>query len=277
MSVLRGHGGMADSAGPIAVRGMPAANVGNRGNDLRRYAEAVAALVPGDVVRDEPEARGQCVGGATHSCLGSYQTAWAWLHKLRRAMVRPGRDLLNGEVEVDETYVGGRETGVAGRQTNKKSIVVIAAEIQGRGTGRIRMARVHDVSAESLVSFVQTAVSPDATIRTDGWAAYSGLAKGGYDHQPKSISASGDPAHVVMPRVHQVASLLDRWWLGIHHGAIDASHLDYYLDEFTFRFNRRRSRARGLLFFRLLQQALQRDPTPYKALVGGNTHPARKI
>jgi transposase-like protein len=209
--------------------------------------------------------------------LGSYQTAWAWLHKLRRAMVRPGRDLLNGEVEVDETYVGGRETGVAGRQTNKKSIVVIAAEIQGRGTGRIRMARVDNVSAESLVSFVQTAVSPDATIRTDGWAAYSGLAKGGYDHQPKSISASGDPAHVVMPRVHQVASLLDRWWLGIHHGAIGASHLDYYLDEFTFRFNRRRSRARGLLFFRLLQQALQRDPTPYKALVGGNTHPARKI
>jgi transposase-like protein len=209
--------------------------------------------------------------------LGSYQTAWAWLHKLRRAMVRPGRDLLDGEVEVDETYVGGRETGVAGRQTRKKSIVVIAAEIQERGTGRIRMARVNDVSAGSLVPFVQTSVSPGATIRTDGWSAYSGLAKGGYDHQPKSISASGDPAHVVMPRVHRVAALLDRWWLGIHHGAIDASHLDYYLDEFTFRFNRRRSQARGLLFFRLLQQAVQREPTPYQALVGGKPHLAREI
>jgi transposase-like protein len=209
--------------------------------------------------------------------LGSYQTAWAWLHKLRRAMVRPGRDLLDREVEVDETYVGGREAGVAGRQTNKKSIVVIAAEIQGRGIGRIRMARVNDVSARSLVPFVQTAVSGGATIRTDGWRAYSSLAESGYDHQPKRISASGDPAHVVMPRVHRVSALLDRWWLGIHHGAIDASHLDYHLDEFTFRFNRRRSQARGLLFFRLLQQAAQRQPAPYKALVGGNPHPVHKI
>ena len=192
--------------------------------------------------------------------LGSYQTAWAWLHKLRRAMVRPGRDLLGGAVEVDETYVGGRETGVVGRQTKTKSIVAIAAEVRGRGTGRIRMSRVEDVAARSLIPFVQTTVAPGATVRTDGWSAYSGLANQGYDHQPRSISASGDPAHIVMPRVHRVAALLDRWWLGIHHGAIDADHLDYYLDEFTFRFNRRRSQARGLLFFRLLQQAVQHEP-----------------
>ena len=201
--------------------------------------------------------------------LGSYQTAWAWLHKLRRAMVRPGRDLLGGAVEVDETYVGGRETGVVGRQTKTKSIVAIAAEVRGRGTGRIRMSRVEDVAARSLIPFVQTTVAPGATVRTDGWSAYSGLANQGYDHQPRSISASGDPAHIVMPRVHRVAALLDRWWLGIHHGAIDADHLDYYLDEFTFRFNRRRSQARGLLFFRLLQQAVQHEPVPYKGLVGG--------
>ena len=194
--------------------------------------------------------------------LGSYQTAWAWLHKLRRAMVRPGRDLLGGAVEVDETYVGGRETGVVGRQTKTKSIVAIAAEVRGRGTGRIRMSRVEDVAARSLIPFVQTTVAPGATVRTDGWSAYSGLANQGYDHQPRSISASGDPAHIVMPRVHRVAALLDRWWLGIHHGAIDADHLDYYLDEFTFRFNRRRSQARGLLFFRLLQQAVQHEPGP---------------
>ena len=178
--------------------------------------------------------------------LGSYQTAWAWLHKLRRAMVRPGRDLLGG------------------------SIVAIAAEVRGRGTGRIRMSRVEDVAARSLIPFVQTTVAPGATVRTDGWSAYSGLANQGYDHQPRSISASGDPAHIVMPRVHRVAALLDRWWLGIHHGAIDADHLDYYLDEFTFRFNRRRSQARGLLFFRLLQQAVQHEPVPYKGLVGGH-------
>ena len=153
--------------------------------------------------------------------LGSYQTAWAWLHKLRRAMVRPGRDLLGGAVEVDETYVGGRETGVVGRQTKTKSIVAIAAEVRGRGTGRIRMSRVEDVAARSLIPFVQTTVAPGATVRTDGWSAYSGLANQGYDHQPRSISASGDPAHIVMPRVHRVAALLDRWWLGVR----DARHL----------------------------------------------------
>ena len=115
--------------------------------------------------------------------LGSYQTAWAWLHKLRRAMVRPGRDLLGGAVEVDETYVGGRETGVVGRQTKTKSIVAIAAQVRGRGTGRIRMSRVEDVAARSLIPFVQTTVAPGATVRTDGWSAYSGLANQGYDHR----------------------------------------------------------------------------------------------
>jgi transposase-like protein len=209
--------------------------------------------------------------------LGSYETAWTWLHKLRRAMVRPGRDLLNGEVEVDETYVGGREVGVRDRKTNKKSIVAIAAEIRGRGPGRIRMRRVKDVSAESLVPFVQTTVCPGAMIRTDGWRAYNGLTEVGFQHQPKNITASGDPAHIVMPQVHRVAALLDRWWLGIHHGAISASQLDYYLDEFTFRFNRRRSRARGLLFYRLLQQAAQLEPAPYKTIVGGKTNVAAHI
>ena len=201
--------------------------------------------------------------------LGSYQTAWTWLHKLRRAMVRPGRDLLEGDVEVDETYVGGRETGVIGRKTNKKSIVAMAAEVRDRGTGRIRMACVQDVSAQSVVPFVQRTVCPGATVRTDGWRAYNGLTAVGYQHQPTNISASGDPAHIVMPRVHRVAALVDRWWLGIHHGAISSSQLDYYLDEFTFRFNRRRSKARGLLFYRLLQQAVQLGPVPYKKLVGG--------
>lgn len=200
--------------------------------------------------------------------LGSYQTAWSWLHKLRRAMVRPGRDKLTGEVEVDETYVGGKEAGVTGRKATKKSIVAITAEIRGRGIGRIRMSVVNDASSESLVAFVQATVCEGAVVLTDGWRGYSGI-KVGYEHLPKNVAASGDPAHIAMPRVHRVASLFDRWWLGTHQGAIRAKHLDYYLDEFTFRFNRRRSRARGLLFYRLLEHALQVDPVPYKRLVGG--------
>ena len=201
--------------------------------------------------------------------LASYQTAWAWLHKLRRAMVRPTRERLDGEVEVDETYLGGTEANVVGRQTNKKSIVVIAAEMRGQGTGRIRMGPVADVSGDSLIPFVQAAVSPGAVVHTDGWRGYSGLGRAGYDHHSKSISASGDPAHIVMPRVHRVAALLDRWWLGTHQGAIGVKHLGYYLDEYTFRFNRRRSRARGMLFYRLLEQSVQMEPVPYKRLING--------
>jgi transposase-like protein len=201
--------------------------------------------------------------------LASYQTAWAWLHKLRRAMVRPGRERLSGEVEVDETYLGGAEEGVLGRKTVKKSIVAIAVEVRGRGSGRVRMRRIADASGNSLLPFVEAAVSPGSVVRTDGWKGYNGIPVVGYDHRPRSISASGDPAHIVMPRVHRVAALLDRWWLGTHQGAISARHLDYYLDEYTFRYNRRRSRARGMLFYRLLQQSVHVDPVPYKRLIGG--------
>lgn len=209
--------------------------------------------------------------------LGSYQTAWAWLHKLRRAMVRPGRDRLNGEVEVDETYIGGAEANVVGRMTIKKSIVAIAVEIRGRSSGRVRMSCVNDASGASLLPFVQTAVSPGAVVHTDGWSAYKKIAEHGYDHRPRNISASGDRAHIGMPRVHRVAALLDRWWLGTHQGAIRSKHLDYYLDEYTFRFNRRRSRAPGLLFYRLLEQSVNVDAVPYRRLVGGKSRPEHKI
>jgi transposase-like protein len=201
---------------------------------------------------------------------GSYQTGWTWLHKLRRAMVRPGRDRLTGEAEVDEMYVGGVEHGVVGRRVSKKALVAIAAEVRGRATGRVRMARVVDASGDSLLPFVQAAVTKGSVVRTDGWRGYGGLGDLGYDHRPRRIATSGKPAHVVMPRVHLVASLLNRWWLGTHQGAILPKHLDYYLDEFTFRFNRRQSRARGLLFYRLLQQAAMVDPVPYWSLVGGS-------
>jgi len=201
--------------------------------------------------------------------LGSYNTAWNWLHKLRRAMVRHGRDQLSGSIEVDETYIGGIGTKIRGRGAKRKTIVAIAAEVRGRGPGRIRMAKVPDLSAPSLHGFIRDNVQKGAELRTDAWSGYNGIATMDYKHIVINISDSGDPAHVVMPRVHRVASLLDRWWLGIHQGAIRPSHLDYYLDEFAFRFNRRTSKARGLLFFRLMEQALDCNPMPRKMIIGG--------
>jgi len=200
--------------------------------------------------------------------LGSYETAWTWLHKLRRAMVRPGRDCLFGVVEIDETYVGGPEEEQRGRKIETKEIVAVAAEENGRGIGRIRLQRIKDVSAESLLPFVQGVVAPGSVVHTDGWRGYSGLAAAGYKHQVTVISSGSDPAHVAMPRVHNVASLLKRWLLGTHQGGIQPQHLDYYLDEFTFRFNRRKSKARGLLFHRLAQQAVEVGPIPYHYLIG---------
>lgn len=202
--------------------------------------------------------------------LGSYETAWTWLHKLRRAMVRPGRDSLHGEVEVDETYVGAPEEGKQGRETASKAIIAVAAEKDGRGFGRIRLRQIPDVSADSLLAFVRGTVEPGATIQTDGWRGYAGLAAAGYRHTVTVISTSPDPAHVVMPRVHKVASLLKRWLMGTLQGGIQHQHLDYYLDEFAFRFNRRRSKARGMLFYRLAQQAVAVGPAPYHAIV--STH-----
>ena len=202
--------------------------------------------------------------------LGSYQTAWSWLQKLRRAMVRPGRDRLSGRVEVDESYIGGEEEGVRGRETYKKAIVAIAVEMRlPKGFGRVRMRRITDVSAASLTPFVCDAVKSGSTVHTDGWSGYDQLPKYGFAHEVTSLSTTGDPAHVVMPGVHRVASLLKRWLLGTHQGAVSNRHLDYYLDEFTFRFNRRTSRARGLLFHRLLEHAVLVGPVPYAQLVGG--------
>ena len=175
--------------------------------------------------------------------LGSYQTAWTWLHKWRRAMVRPDRERLHGTVEVDETYVGGVATGgKRGRGAENKVIVVIAVEVfRPKGFGRIRMRRIPDVSGDSLVPFLCDVAEPGAEILTDGWGGYNGLTDHSYVHNRTVISDNGDPAHVSMPGVHRIAALLKRWLLGIHQGAVSGKHLDYYLDEYTFRFNRRTS------------------------------------
>ena len=206
--------------------------------------------------------------------LGSYETAWTWLHKLRRAMVRPSRDQLCGEVEVDETFVGGVEEGGGRRHVGSKALVVVAAEARGRAIGRIRLGCARDSSAASLLPFVRQAVAPGSVVITDGFQSYRRLPGAGYVHRRTVIRGSGNNPDALLPRVHRVASLLKRWLLGTHQGGVERAHLPYYLDEFTFRFNRRTSRSRGMLFYRLLQQALAVHPAPYEQLVGGFRDPA---
>ena len=202
--------------------------------------------------------------------LGSYQTAWSWLHKMRKAMVRPDRDQLKGIVEVDETLIGGEDKGGGkrGRGAGKKSVVVIALEIyEPKGYGRVRMQRISDASGENLIPFIRDVILPGSIVRTDSWSGYNKLEEIGYVHDKVNLSATGDPAHVALPGVHRISSLLKRWLIGTHQGAVSGKHLDYYLDEYTFRFNRRKSDTRGLLFYRLLQQAVLSEPLIYKEIV----------
>jgi transposase-like protein len=201
--------------------------------------------------------------------LKQYQTAWTWLRKFRSAMVRPGRDLLTGRVEVDECYLGGLEEGLRGRLIESKALIVVAAQENGRGIGRIRLRLIADASAESLHPFIQDSVSPGSVIHTDGWRGYSGLETKNYVHQITVLKGKKEAATELLPRVHLVISLLKRWLMGTHQGAVSHKHLGYYLDEFTFRFNRRKSASRGKLFYRLVQQAVAVEPSTYDEIVGG--------
>ena len=185
-------------------------------------------------------------------------------------MVRPGRDRLSGLVEVDETYIGGEKPGKRGRGALGKSLVVIVAEKDGKRIGRIRLVRVPDASAESLGEAVRQSIVPGAVISTDDWRGYSKLSSLGYAH--KVVRNTAEVGDNLLPHCHRVASLLKRWILGTHMGAVSHDHLDYYLDEYTFRFNRRTSRSRGKLFYRLIQQAVAIEPSPYKTMVRKTTN-----
>jgi transposase-like protein len=198
---------------------------------------------------------------------GSYETAWTWLQKLRRAMVRPGRDRLSGTIQVDETYIGGKKPGKRGRGAEGKTLVIIAAQEDGEATGRIRLKQVTDASGEALEAAVQETVEPGSIVKTDGWSGYNGLAALGYEH--KVIRKTADVGVNLLPLCHREASLIKRWLDGTHQGAVSHEHLGYYLDEYTFRFNRRTSSYRGKLFYRLLQNAVAMAPTRYHDMIKG--------
>jgi len=199
-----------------------------------------------------------------------YRTAWAILQRFRVAMVRSEREKLSGLVEVDETLVGGvKQGGKRGRGTSN-AVVAIAVELmEPMGFGRIRMRHIENASGTNLGAFVCDAITTGATVHTDGWTGYNGLSKLGYEHKRTILSSSGDPAHVAMPGVHRVASLLKRWILGTHQGSIVPEHLQSYLEEFTFRFNRRNSKNRGLVFFRLMEQVVTTKPITVADVTNG--------
>ena len=199
--------------------------------------------------------------------LGSYQTAWTWLHKLRRAMIRPGRDRLHGNIELDETYIGGPEEGPRGRGSENKSLVLIGVEREGKRLGRTRMRIIGDLRTETIMAFVRNSIEPGSTVRTDGLNSYLALVSEGYAHDRVVQRSSKEKADELLPGVHRVASLLKRWLLGTHQGAVSPQHLGYYLDEFAFRFNRRMSNHRGKLFYRLMQHAVSLETTPYREIV----------
>jgi hypothetical protein len=200
--------------------------------------------------------------------IGSYQTAWAMLHRVRSVLVRPGRERLRGTVEVDETYIGGDEPGlIGGRAKGKKALVGVAVErIKPKGFGRCRMALLADGSANSLRAFLLDSVEPGATVVTDGWQPYRPATRELYVHD-RVAGAAGTQASKLLPGVHKVSSLAKRWLLGTHQGAVEEAHLASYLDEFVFRFNRRRSRSRGLVFYRVLQLAAGHEPVRYRDLI----------
>lgn len=204
--------------------------------------------------------------------MGSYQTAWAWMHKLRRAMVNPDRSRIGGPgetVEIDETFVGGiRSKARGGRSPLGKAVVAIAVDAR---PGRVRLERLPNTAKDTMTEFVLSNVERGSIVHTDAYAGYNDLGRYDFRHTLTNMSsADALDAHVSMPHAHRVASLLKRWLLGTHQGGMSREQLDYYLDEFTFRFNRRQSASRGLLFYRLVEGAVATPPKPYKDLKAGS-------
>jgi len=227
---------------------------------------------------------------------GSYQTAWSWLHKIRKAMVRPDRQPLTERVEADETIdgrtvdpipqgtasrrrgrrVGGAKPGKRGRGAAGKTVVAGAVEAgrgkgRGRRLGRLRLQSAADASGASLEAFLAANVAPPAAVTTDGWPGYAGLGEAGYHHEAINLATGWGDAVLRLPAIHLVFGLAKRWLLGTHHGAVRRKHLQAYLDEYVFRFNRRTAKSISHRFARLVEQAILTPPATYRAIVGQTT------
>jgi transposase-like protein len=200
--------------------------------------------------------------------VGAYPTAWAMLHRSRCAISHAGHDMLSGHVEVDETVLGGARHGKRGRGAEGKVLVAVAVELLSpKGFGRCRLQIIPNAETETLKTFIQKYIKPGSTIYTDGLISYPSATQDEYIHQGTSIKGSGKDANEVLPGVHRVAALVKRWLMGTHQGSFEEDHLQAYLDEVTFRFNRRTSAHRGRLFFRLIEQCVARHPMPFRELV----------
>src|ERR1039457_6056376 len=204
-------------------------------------------------------------------------SAWTWLHKFRRAMVRPARELLGGRVEVDECYIGAPEEEMRGRGSPDKALVVVAVEENGSRIGRSRFRQIPNASLANLTRFLLESVTPGSVVHTDGWKGYRKVGSIGFEHEVTVLKGRKQEPSELLPRVHLVISLLKRWLMGTHQGAVSHKHLDYYLDEFTFRFNRRKSMNRGKLFYRLVQQAVAIEPVPLDIILHPEKKQARKL
>lgn len=198
--------------------------------------------------------------------LGSYRTAWTWLHKLRLLTVNPGREVLSGVVEIDETFIGGKAKGKRGRGAENKSIVVIAVEILEKGTGRVRLGIVPEASGRYLLKWIRMNVRQGSLIITDGWKGYNCIKQNGYEHRIEKVTVKDDDEEI-LPNAHRVASLLKRWLIGTHQNFTSRDRLNSYLDEYVFRYNRRTSKSRGLLFKRVMEQAVLHKPVKYTEIM----------
>jgi len=195
--------------------------------------------------------------------LDRYETAWMILQKLRRAMVAPERTRLAGPVEIDEAIIGGRDTGPGRVLGANKELVVVGVEIRGQGSGRIRLKVIPDASSAALCAFVEENVIAGSSVRTDGWSGYKALAGRGFRHHPisqRALLLNGIGPEEALPRAHRAFSNLKTWLQGTHRG-ISGKHLQVYLDEFVFRFNRRRTPMAA--FQTLLGLSAQAQPTTY--------------
>jgi len=203
--------------------------------------------------------------------LGSYRTSWTWLHKFRRLMVLSSRSKLQGIIEVDEVLLGGKKSGKRGRGAEGKSLIAVAVEVKGRKTGRVRLAKIPDASSISLNEFIENNIKKASTIITDEWPSYNKLESMGYIHKTQKATAKNENEdEEVLPNVHRIASLLKRWLLGTHQSYVNKNKLGYYLDEYIFRYNRRTSTSRGLLFLRLIEQTVKTPPVSYKEIINQN-------